>query len=111
MAERDEPHYQARSQEAIEDKIEHVPEANIVPANLPKLGELVAYESKRKDVEDPLHDIDIACHINGSNGCRVEREVGQREDDLGSVLIHGSPHPVWMHMDPVVRQMLLPIRN
>lgn len=91
-----------QGEQGVEGAIEHVPEGEIVAADLVELVYLVADEAQGEDVEQAFDDVEISVGVDGVDSTGVQAEVDQREDDLHPVLISRNTHAVRVEVRPEV---------
>lgn len=89
-----EPEDKACHDERIQCVVERIPKAEDVVTGLPELGELVQDEAKGEDVQDDFDGIEAAVRVEGREHNRVQGEVDDGDEHLGSVLVHGGAHAV-----------------
>jgi hypothetical protein len=74
-----------------------------VVAGLPILGQLLANEAEREDVEQNLGEVEASIFVLRIDGDGVEDGEDNRDDKLGGILEHGHTDAVGVQMHPVVR--------
>ena len=89
-------------QEGVEGAVEDVPEAHVISANLPELGDLVEHESSSHDIEHPFHNVQVTATIDCVDCNRIKYQKQQTEKDLDGILVLGCAHPVGVKMRRVV---------
>lgn len=94
VAQGDKAEREAGRQQAVQHGVEGAPEAKDAVAGLPELGQLVADEAEREDVEQALDKVDAAGPVDRVHGDGVQAEVDEGDEHLGGILVAGRAHAV-----------------
>jgi hypothetical protein len=100
VAKRDHTQDKGNGKKRVQCAVEHVPERNVEPSNLPELVGLVAYKANSKDVEQTFNN---TRGVNSVDCASVKPEEDEGEGDLNPILVSRDAHTVWVQMCPVAR--------
>lgn len=111
VSQRDHPGYEGCTEEGVEREVEHVPEPKVKPTNFVELRDFVEEEARGHEVEDSLHDIEIARRIDRVDSNGVEHQIQHGKEHLHCILIQRRPHPIRVKMRRIQRIRLVLVRH
>ena len=103
----DEPEDERGGDQTVEYAVESGPEIDDGKPGFPDLGDLVKHVPQCKGVEETLDNVELPAGVDAVHRQRVQHQVGEADQHLRPVLVHGGAHAVRVEMGPEARVVLV----